>query len=405
MYSKILFIWKLETIVMLLKNRTLLLGLVLMLFFTACKEKKSTGKQMLNVTSREQKSFNYPVKVKYAKGFTVQNHQNFKEVCVLDLQHNDTLGYYILALPGVEIPAEIKNKGVRITVPVKDIACLSATQVGALEVLNLREKLTGANGLNYLWDSIVQQRIKAGKVAEIGDGSNINIEKIAAIAPNILMMTSMDKRIAKNKFEKLGTYIVYNDEWKERTLLARAEWLKFIALFFCKAEEAHTLFANMETEYNKVKTLAVKVKNKPVLLYGQDFKGLWYVPQDQTYVAAAFRDANVSFKTSGKGSGSLPHSFEDIYADYHNADFWLTMYSNVTTLKDLAALNERYTVFKAFKKGNVFNNNKRRNPQGGNDYWESGIYRPDILLKDYIKIFHPELLPDYELVYWQKLQK
>ncbi len=389
---------------MLLQKQIPLLLLLMLLLFS-CKEKKSTNTQQYHATQQEQKNFDFATSVKYAKGFTVKNHRNFKEVCVLDLANHDTLGYYILALSNAEIPAQYTSKGTQITVPIKNIACLSATQVGALEVLNLREKLVGVNGVKYLWDSIVQQRIKMGKVIEIGDGASIHTEKIAALAPNIVMMTSMDKRIAKNKFEKLGTYIVYNDEWKEKTLLARAEWLKFIALFFCKGEEAHQLFQKMEKEYQQVKTLAYQVKDRPTVLYGQDFKGTWYVPQEQSYVAAAFRDANASFHSSGKGTGSLPHSFEDVFATYHDADVWLTMFSSAKTLKDLAKVNERYAAFKSFKKGNVFCNNKRMNAQGANDYWESGIYQPHLLLKDYIKIFHPELLPNYELVYWQKLQQ
>lgn len=389
---------------MLFKSKIVIAIFIGVFLSASCKKQQKNSHQRV-VTAKEKQDFNIPVKVKYAKGFKVVNHKNFKELYVVNLMQHDTLGSYIVALPNAVIPDSIVKKGTLITVPAKDIVCLSAPQVGALELLNLREKLVGANGINYLWDSKLREKIKKGKIVEIGEGASINTEKIAAIAPELLMLNSMDKAVAKNRFEKLGTHIIYNDEWKERNLLARAEWLKFIALFFCRNSKADSLFQNMETNYNRIKTLATKVKKRPSVLYGQDFKGSWYIPQKQSYVVAAFRDANVYFKASGKGSGSLPHSFEDVFATYHNADYWLTMYSTANTLTDLKNTNERYAAFNAFKNGNVYNNNKRRNTSGGNDYWESGIYHPDILLKDYIKIFHPDLLPDYELVYWQKLKR
>ncbi|BAL99694.1 MAG: hypothetical protein KatS3mg049_2263 [Caldilinea sp.] len=51
----------------------------------------------------------------------------------------------------------------------------------------------------------------------------------------------------------------------------------------------------------------------------------------------------------------------------------------------------------------MYNNNARLNEYGGNDYWEGGLANPDVVLADLIKIFHPELLPDHELVYYRKL--
>jgi iron complex transport system substrate-binding protein len=42
-------------------------------------------------------------------------------------------------------------------------------------------------------------------------------------------------------------------------------------------------------------------------------------------------------------------------------------------------------------------------PGGGNEYFETGPAHPDRILADMISIFHPELLPDHELYYYQKL--
>ena len=55
------------------------------------------------------------------------------------------------------------------------------------------------------------------------------------------------------------------------------------------------------------------------------------------------------------------------------------------------------------KRFQVFNITKRLNSSGGNDYWEGGVMRPDMLLKDLVKIFHPNLLPTEKLNWYEKI--
>jgi iron complex transport system substrate-binding protein len=62
------------------------------------------------------------------------------------------------------------------------------------------------------------------------------------------------------------------------------------------------------------------------------------------------------------------------------------------------------TKLPVYKSGNVWNNRKRMTPGGGNDYWESAVVRPDILLADFISIIHPELLPGQQPYYFMRLR-
>jgi len=71
--------------------------------------------------------------------------------------------------------------------------------------------------------------------------------------------------------------------------------------------------------------------------------------------------------------------------------------------KSITDYNIDFSNFKAFKTQKVYNNIKRLNSEQGNDFWESGITRPDLVLKDLIKIFHPDLI-DHELFYYQRLE-
>jgi iron complex transport system substrate-binding protein len=56
------------------------------------------------------------------------------------------------------------------------------------------------------------------------------------------------------------------------------------------------------------------------------------------------------------------------------------------------------------KNGHVFNNDARSSLAGGNDYWESGTVRPDLVLADLIEVFHPDLLTDHSFVYYRQLK-
>ncbi len=348
--------------------------------------------------------FSFQTKLKYAQGFSVVNHPLYKEVFVFHPLSGDTMMTYITTAAGTVLPDSILSKGKRVEVPIKSIACLSTTQVASLEALEFRDKLVGCSSPEYIWDKTLAQKIADGQVQEIGRGMNINTEKIVALKPDALMQSFMDKTDVDGNLSNLGIVLLYNNEWKEPNLLGRAEWIKFTALFLGRERMADSIFNAVEANYYAVKEVAAKAKKQPSVMYGYDYKGTWYLPQSETYVAQIFRDANVSFKDAGAGNGSTPTSFEKVYEMYHDAEYWLSNQTQVGTLEAFLSSNERYANFSAVKKRQVYTNNKRENARGGNDYWESGVNRPDILLKDVVKILHPELFPDYETVYWQHLK-
>ena len=119
--------------------------------------------------------------------------------------------------------------------------------------------------------------------------------------------------------------------------------------------------------------------------------------------AQLFKDAKVAYYYEDEVAhqGSIPSSIEEAMVYFHNADLWVNVQAK--SLEELEQNNDKYKLFKAFKEGNVYSNNKRSHAEGGNDYWESGVARPDLLLKDLIKVAHPSLLPEYELTYMRKL--
>lgn len=347
--------------------------------------------------------FSFHTILRYADGFDVKNYSTHKEIYVFNPGGKDTLATYITAPYGTKLPDSIKGRGVFISVPVNTIACLSTTNVGGISILGLQEKLVGVSSPEYIWDEEIQKRVREGKVKEIARGMGFNIERIVELAPDLLMQNYMDRTDVDGKLSKLGINVLYNNAWKESTLLGRAEWLKFIALFFGKEQLADSIFNEVETSYEEIKAVARTAKSKPSVVYGSDYKGVWYLPQNQTYVAQTIRDANAIFKGAGEGNSSEPKSFEEIYDMFYDAKYWLCTHSRIQNMKEFLSSNERYIEFDAAKNNRVYLNNKREKPMGGNDYWESGINRPDLLLKDIVAILHPELYPEYEMTYWQHL--
>ena len=209
---------------------------------------------------------------------------------------------------------------------------------------------------------------------------------------------------AQPKLLEAGLKVVVNAEWLDTSPLGRAEWGKFLALFFNREGVAEAMFAKTATSYEKLAAQAATVKTKPTVFTDTDYQGTWYVPGGQSFGAHFLADAGATYLwADDKATGSSPLAFEAVFDKAKEADFWLNQ-GYIANLKDLQAADARYADFAAFKKGNVWNNNARANANGGNDYYESAIAHPDVILADLIKILHPELLPDHKLVYYQQLK-
>ena len=205
------------------------------------------------------------------------------------------------------------------------------------------------------------------------------------------------------RMKQTGLNIIYNIEWQEPSILGRAEWIKFISIFFNKLDVADSIFNDVKQQYLEAKELAMQAKYKPTIFSGQDYRGTWSMAGGKSYTAQLFRDANaLYYYENDSTTTSIPSTIEQALLNFSDKDIWIG--TQASTLNELTEQNSKYSLFKAYKNGEVYNINKRMNENGGNDYWESAIIRPDLLLKDMIKVCHPELLNDYELTYIDKLK-
>ncbi|MEH2286535.1 MAG: ABC transporter substrate-binding protein [Nostoc sp.] len=384
----------------------LIVTLIIACHSTAINISKNTNSSCIQKYDKDTDYFPIKIKITHATGLAVEYHKHYKVVTIKNpWQNAKTAFQYALVQCGTPTPKGF-NQAQVITVPINSIVSLSTTHLPHLAKLGVVDKLIGLSDTKQVNTPDVVERIKAGKVAQIGNNANLNIEKLLELNPDLVTTFGTGNSQTDNyaKLTEAGLKVGINAEYMENTPLGRSEWLKFTALFFNKEEQAEKIFKEITRKYEQVAQKVKSVKNRPTVFVGFNFKGTWFMPGGKSYVAKYLADAGANYLWSDdKSSGSLPLSFEVVLERAANADYWLNFSQSWQRLQDLLNEDNRYADFKAMKTGNLYNNNARVNESEGNDYWEGGINNPDIVLADLIKIFHPEILFNHQLFYYRKL--
>ena len=206
------------------------------------------------------------------------------------------------------------------------------------------------------------------------------------------------------KIKELGMPVVLNAEYLEKHPLGRAEWIKFMALFFNKEKEADSAFQFIEKEYLTTQALAGKNSSRPTVLSGIVYGDAWFMPGGKNYAAQLLNDAGCNYLwKETESNGFLEISFESVFAKAKDADLWIGV-GSYKSLKEIEASEKRYALFKPFKEKNIYSFNARQGAKGGSEFLELGYLRPDLILKDLVKIAHPELLKNHQLYFYKKLE-
>ncbi len=346
-----------------------------------------------------------PVEIKYAKGFSIQEFNGYSIVKVHNPWPNSDLDLtYLLAEQNAEIPKDLQYDQ-KVQVPVEEVVVTSTTHIPALEALEVENKLTGFPGLDYISSEKTRELINSGKIKELGKNENINTEVLIALQPDVVIGFAID---GNNKtfenIQKTGIPVVFNADWVEEDPLGKAEWIKFIGTFFSKTDQAAAIFDQIESDYLEAKELAKTAKNQPDVIGGSMYKDQWYLPYGDSWQARFIADANANYLYKDtEGSGSLALSFENVLEKSQNADFWVST-GQFTSYTQLLNESRHYEQFKAVKEKKVFSVSLGKGETGGVLYFELGPQRPDLILKDLISIFHPDLLPNYEPVFFKALK-
>ncbi len=341
----------------------------------------------------------------YAQNFTVEYHNNYKVVTTLTPWPGaDRTFQAVLVQCGTPTPTGFEGATV-IQVPVQHMVAMSTSYITMLDDLGQLDRLAGVDSFAYVNNPTVRQMIDAGKVVEIAPAGTVNVETALNLAPDLVMAYSSGTP-EYDTFPALidaGLPVVMNADWTEATPLARAEWVKFIALFFNAEAKADTVFSGIAQRYEDAAALAASVGERPTTFTDTPYEGTWYVAGGQSFTARLIHDAGADYVfADNTDTGSPAFDFETVFNQAQNADFWVNVWT-YTSLDEMRNADERFAQFTAFQDGQVYAVNTRET-QYGNDYFETGAAHPQIVLLDLIKIFHPELVPDHELYYYQQLK-
>jgi iron complex transport system substrate-binding protein len=285
------------------------------------------------------------------------------------------------------------------------MVCFSTTHLPYLEMLEEKDKLTGFPTTGYISSRTFRQRVKDGKITDLGPANDINLEQLINLDPDVVMAYNINNDLSMiEKIQRSGIPVVMNADFLEEHPLGRAEWIKFIATFFDKEDMADSIFSEVRNRYLQTRTRMSRVSLRPTVFTGVVYGDTWFMPGGKHHGSIFFQDSGADYIWSGNSTGEiLQLSFESVYEKARNADFWVGV-ATYESLIEIQQADERYTEFKAFKEGNVYNYTAKYDPERGNPYFEKGYARPDIVLNDLAKIFHPDLMNEHVFYFYEKLK-
>ncbi len=342
--------------------------------------------------------------LQYATQFDIQNFQGYDLITMDNPWKGSTRGYQyaLVSDTSVQLPDSL-SEAVRVSVPCKAFASNSTTHLPMIELLGQEDRLTGFAQTQFISSELFNQKVSDGSLKEIGHKSQLNLEIILELDPEVFLAynTSVDNG-QLSLLERNNITVFYIADYMERSVLGRAEWIKALGLLTGEYKQSVKCFDQLELRYDSLLALD-KGEVLPTVMSGSLYGGSWFAPGGDNYNAQMILDAGGQYVYSDdEEMGWLNLDFEQVYNDCWNADYWIGA-ANFNSLDEMKELDERYANFKAFKEKRVYTYAARVNEAGANDYFESGQMNPDRLLADHIKILHPEVMPDYELYYYKKL--
>ena len=339
--------------------------------------------------------------MEYASFVGVTHYKSGYLINVSNPWNEASLGSFYLYPDSIQLPEELKNESV-IRTPVKNVIAYSSTQWSVFIKLGEIDRVKGVLEGDYSTNPEMKRLLADGTIKDVGTETSLNTELAMMIQPDVILYTPYST-VPKTEIGDLTGAVMFPfADYLENHPLGRAEWLKIVGYLTCREKDTDRWFADIVTRYDSLKSLCENVEYRPTVFSDLPFENQWYLPGGASYIAQMFHDAGASYIWSDNNStASLPVDAETVLAKAYDADFWRIM--NSTSLpysyKRLAFENELYTYFKAYQNRNILVCDIRES-----GYFEQSEYEPDILLKDFVFAFHPELVEnDYQPKYFYRL--
>ena len=358
------------------------------------------------------------LEMKYAKLLTIVKHGDGEDASGngegVDYQYAEALvanpwkagtmlHRYILIPKGEEgdktvaMLARRRSTGARCTTdtvrtPLESNLVFTAPHCQLLTELGCQNAITGVCDKDYINIPDIKSRAQAdAKVAhpimDCGSSMQPDIERIIALHPEALLISPFENSGGYGKLDKLRIPVIETADYMETSPLGRAEWIKLYGLLL-GSSKADSLFSAIEKEYLQLKAEAAKLPLGLSILTERKTGNVWYVPGGKSTMGILLRDAHARYIfADDTHSGSLSMSPEQIIAKGNQVDVWAFKYfgGNALTKQDLLAEYQGYQALKAFQTGTVYETDTSCEP-----YFELTSFHPEILLREFIVLSHPE---------------
>lgn len=283
------------------------------------------------------------------------------------------------------------------------IVAMSSTHIAMLDAVGEAGRVVGVSGIDYISNPVISAN--RDSIGDVGYEGNINYELLISLDPDLVLLYGVNGASSmEGKLNELGIPFMYVGDYLEESPLGKAEWMVALSEVVGKRTEGEQVFGGIPVRYNDLKKrVADTVLDAPSVMLNTPYGDSWFMPSTESYVARLVKDAGGDYiYKKNTGNASLPIDLEEAYKLTSEADMWLNV-GMANSLDELRTSCPKFSDTRCFRNGSVWNNNLKTNVAGGNDYYESAVVNPDILLRDLVKIFHPELVEE-DFVYYKQLK-
>ena len=334
------------------------------------------------------------ITIKYAKGLKVEYKADGIHVTI---SNPDPTAHHA------------KAEEIVISQPSSRFVCTTALQLGNFEILGLEDRIVGINSLKNIFDAKIKQQMADGSTVTIGKEGNFDLESVIAARPDYIFV-SASKHGGFEALKDCGIPLISHHGYKETNPLGQAEWIKFIGLLTGEPRRANAVFADIERKYLTLKNEVAQAvadtaqtsSTRPTVMSGRQLRDGWYIVGGQSYMAQIFSDAGADYIMKDNAeSGGTTLDFEAAYARAADAEFWQTdgSHDGEFSLADLREEDARYADLSAYRDGKVIFCNLSLTP-----YRELSPVEPHLILADFVKAFHPDILPHYQPKYYKMIK-
>ncbi|MBQ0081466.1 MAG: ABC transporter substrate-binding protein [Alistipes sp.] len=344
-------------------------------------------------------------KPEWAEGFTLGHDSlSHKKIMVIkDHIEGENSHKQIIIFDSINQSKSLGNGLFVIHVPVKKVALMSTSFAAMLSKTGFENCIVGMSGTQFLLEPKVRERIDNGECVEIGNESNLDLEKMKAIGTDLVLLNGMrtDNSRLEKKLQQIGIPYIYIGDYIESTPLGKCEWVVALSEIMGDRQKGIYLFSQIRDRYLQLKS--IQFQNRPKVMVNTPYRDVWFMPGKKNYMARLIEDAGAEYIfTENTGLESVPISMEEALRLTSECDYWINV-GQYTSLKKLCEDMPLFCNLKVVRLRHIYNNNRLRTSLGGSAFWESGCMEPDLILQDLLTIFHPEI-SSKELKYYSCLE-